>query len=139
VSEIVIDSSLTLSWCLGDESDGYAEAVLEALQTRTARVPCLWPFEVANGLWVNERRGRITLAEIQRALADLEALPIEVEATGYERAPRDVLALARQEGLTVYDAAYLELAMREGIPLATLDNALREAARRVGVPLFEPS
>jgi predicted nucleic acid-binding protein len=138
VSELVIDSSVTLSWCLADETDMYAEAILRALQSQSALVPCLWPFEVANGLRMSERRGRSTLAEIQRALADLEALPIEVEGVGHGRALREVLQLSRQEGLTVYDAAYLELAMREGLPIATLDDQLREAARRVGVPEFRP-
>jgi predicted nucleic acid-binding protein len=138
VSGIVVDHSISLSWCLGDESDAYAAAVLQALGTQAARVPCLWPYEVANGLWMSERRGRITPAEIGRALADLAALPIAVDATGYGRAFAEVLALARQEGLTAYDAAYLELAMREGLPLATLDQQLRVAAARVGVPEFQP-
>lgn len=138
MSELVVDSSVALSWCLADESDTYAAAILQALQTQTAQVPCLWPFEVANGLWTSERRGRITPTEIERVLADLEALPIEVEAAGYERALREVLALSRQQRLTAYDAAYLELAMREGLPIATLDQPLREAAARVGVAEFQP-
>jgi predicted nucleic acid-binding protein len=103
VNELVLDSSITLSWCLSDENSEYAEAVLQALRHQTARVPCLWPFEVANGLWVNERRGRITVAEIQRAIADLAALSISVDTASHGRAPREILALARQEGLTVYD------------------------------------
>jgi predicted nucleic acid-binding protein len=138
VNRLVVDSSVTMSWCLGDETDEYAAATLQALRTHTARVPCLWPFEVANGLWMAERRGRITLAEIQRALADVSALPIEVDGTGFGRAFQEVLGLARQEGLTAYDAAYLELAMREALPLATLDEPLRNAAVRVGVREFQP-
>jgi predicted nucleic acid-binding protein len=138
MSGLVVDNSISLSWCLGDESDVYAAAVLQALGAHTARVPCLWPYEVANGLWMSERRGRITPAEIGRALADLAALPIMVDAVGHSRALVEVLALSRQEGLTAYDAAYLELAMREGLPLATLDQQLREAAARVGVPEFTP-
>jgi predicted nucleic acid-binding protein len=135
---LVVDNSVSLSWCLGDESDAYAAGVLQALATNAARVPCLWPYEVANGLWMSERRGRITAAEISRALADLAALPIIVDAVGHTRALTEVLALSRREGLTAYDAAYLELAMREGLPLATLDQQLREAAARLGVPEFQP-
>ena len=86
-----------------------------------------------------ERRGRIQPAEIPRVLALLAPLPIQVQAAAHERARQEVLALARSEGLTCYDAAYLELAMREGLPLATLDGQLRDAAVRVGVPLFAPS
>jgi predicted nucleic acid-binding protein len=136
---LVVDSSVSLSWCLGDETEEYAEAVLRAMGSHTAHVPVLWPFEVANGLWMSERRGRITAADTQRALADLAALPIEIEGYGHTRARGEVLALARQEGLTCYDAAYLELAMRQGLPLATLDGQLRDAAGRVGVPLFASS
>jgi predicted nucleic acid-binding protein len=136
---LVTDSSLTLSWYLEDEESDYADAAHAALTSGAeALVPPLWPYEVANGLRMAERRGRLQAADIPRVLALLAPLPIEVETTGYERARQEVLDLARREGLTVYDAAYLELAMREGRVLATLDDDLRDAARRVGVPLFAP-
>ena len=96
----VLDNSISMSWCLGDESEEYAERVLLALRASRARVPCLWRYEVANGLAMSERRGRLTPAGIQRALADLAALPIEVEAASHERAMGEVLALAPQERLT---------------------------------------
>lgn len=134
----IVDSSVTLSWCFTDEADAYAEASLRALRAAEARTTSLWPFEVANGLLMGERRGRLTPADTQRALADLAALPIHVELTTPERALREGLLLARQEGLTVYDAAYLDLALREGLPIATLDRQMREAARRLGVAEFKP-
>jgi predicted nucleic acid-binding protein len=134
----VLDNSISLSWCLGDESDEYPTRVLLALRTTRARVPSLWPYEVANGLAVSERRNRLTPAGLQRALADLAALPIEVDPASHERGMGEVLALARQERLTAYDAAYLELAMREGLPIATLDQEIRAAAGRLGVELFDP-
>jgi len=134
----VLDNSISMSWFLGDESEEYAGQVLVALRTVRARVPCLWPYEVANGLAVSERRGRLTPAELERALTDLAALPIEVEATSHERARVAVLVLARQERLTAYDAAYLDLAMREGLPIATLDQEILDAAVHVGVARFEP-
>jgi predicted nucleic acid-binding protein len=138
VSELVADSSLTMAWYLEDEQDAYADAVLGALARVEAVVPPLWPYEVANGLLIAERRGRTTATNIQRILALLQPLPIRVDLAAHERARGEVLALARQENLTVYDAAYLELAMREGLPIATLDRALRLAAARVGVPEFAP-
>jgi predicted nucleic acid-binding protein len=138
VSDLVLDSSLTMAWYLEDEESKYADAVLDALPRREAVVPPLWPYEVANGLWIAERRGRTTATHIQRALALLQPLPIRVDLTSHERARGQVLTLARQEGLTCYDAAYLDLAMRDGLPLATLDRQLREAAARLGVPEFQP-
>lgn len=138
MSDLVVDTSLTLAWYLEDEQDSYADAVLGALADREAVVPPLWPYEVANGLWIAERRGRTTAARVQRILALLEPLPIRIDLAAPDRARGEVLALARQEGLTCYDAAYLDLAIRDGIPLATLDQQLRAAAARVGVPEFRP-
>lgn len=96
----VLDNSISLSWCLGDESEEYPTRVLLALRTTRARVPSLWPYEMANGLAVSERRNRLIPAGLQRALADLAALPIEVDPASHERGMGEVLALARQERLT---------------------------------------
>jgi len=139
VSDLVVDCSLSLAWYLEDEQSDYADAVLKVLPTKEAVVPPLWRYEIANGLLLAERRGRTTIGAVPRILALFEGLPIRVDATGHERARREVLDLARQEKLTTYDAAYLELALREGVPLATLDTDLKAAAARVGVAEFEPS
>jgi predicted nucleic acid-binding protein len=140
MNRFVVDSSLTMAWYLEDERDDYADATHAALiGGAEALVPPLWPYEVANGFRMAERRRRVQAAEIPRVLALLAPLPIRVQATAPERAQREVLALALQEGLTCYDAAYLELAMREGLPLATLDAQLKSAAARVGVAEFDPS
>jgi predicted nucleic acid-binding protein len=139
LTRLVVDSSLTMAWYLEDEQDAYADAVLAALIAGAeAVVPPLWPYEVANGLRMAERRNRLQAADIPRVLALLAPLPIQIQTTAHERARAEVLVLARQEGRTAYDAAYLELAMREGLPIATLDRQLREAAGRVGVPEFRP-
>ena len=138
LNRFVLDNSLTLSWYFEDERGPYSVATLRALDTGVAVVPALWPYEVANGLLMGERRGRITPTDTVRILGLLAALPIRIDLTSHERARGEILTLARQERLPCYDAAYLEIAMREGLPIATLDRQLREAAARVGVPEFQP-
>ena len=101
-----------------------------------AHVPGLWPLEVANALLVGERRGRTTAADAAHFLAILSAFPITVDDETVARAWADTMHLARAHNLSAYDAAYLELAMRRGLPLATLDDKLKAAAVAVGVPLF---
>jgi len=138
LNRFVVDSSLSLAWHFADEGGPYAARTLRALDDGEALVPPLWPYEVANGLLLAERRRRTTPTDTQRILGLLGGLPIRIEGHGHERARREVLDLARQEGLTTYDAAYLELAMREGLPLATLDTQLKPAAAHLGVPEFDP-
>jgi predicted nucleic acid-binding protein len=96
-------------------------------------VPGVWWFEVRNSLVVNERRGRLSETETAAFLRNLAQLSIHIDR---DPAEASVLSLARQHRLTVYDAAYLELAQREGLALATLDTALRQAASAIGVPLL---
>jgi len=100
-----------------------------------ALVPSLWPLEVANVLLVAERTKRLTKAQSMRLLKLLYDLPIIAENTTTERAWGEVLSLGRDYSLSSYDASYLELAMREGLPLATQDGSLKRAARKCGVPL----
>jgi predicted nucleic acid-binding protein len=96
-------------------------------------VPGLWSLEIANGLVTGERRGRIRPAESAAFVALLEELPIVADGATGARALHETMNLAREHGLTAYDAAYLELAMRLGLPLATGDRSLAAAAERVGV------
>jgi predicted nucleic acid-binding protein len=134
--EFVLDGSVTLGWAFRDEVSPYAEAVLDRLPFAPAFVPGIWPLEIANALLVAERRGRTTQARTVEIIAALASLPITVDNETSERAMRDTLSLARARHLSAYDAAYLELAMRRGLPLATLDQRLRDAAAAVGVPLY---
>jgi predicted nucleic acid-binding protein len=134
--EIVIDCSLTMCWCFPDENDPYARDVLRSLPERQVFVPALWPLEVANSLLVGERRNRLDEAETTEFVGLLASLPITVDQETSERALREILGLAREQHLSSYDAAYLELAMRRGLPLATLDRQLRGAAAAVGVDLY---
>ncbi|CAN5631109.1 type II toxin-antitoxin system VapC family toxin [soil metagenome] len=131
----MLDASVAVGWAFEDESGTYADAVLEALSDGGAVVPGLWGYEVVNALTEGERRKRILAADTERFLSLLKALPIEFEdsqpggLTGLAR-------LAREQELSAYDAAYLAVAIRRGLPLATQDRALKEAAYRSGVAVF---
>ena len=136
MSGFVIDASVALAWCFGDERTEATASLLERLQTDAAAVPSLWHLEVANGLALAERRGRITPAESAELIALLEMIEIVVDGETSARAFTRVLDLAREERLTAYDAAYLELAMRLGLPLASKDGDLCDAAERLGVSVL---
>jgi predicted nucleic acid-binding protein len=122
----VLDASIALCWAFEDESDPRADRALERMRTDTAWVPALWWFEVRNALIVCERRGRLSEADTVALLHMLARLRISVDRSPEGAA---VLSLARRHRLTVYDAAYLELAQRQGLEIATLDGALAGAAR----------
>jgi predicted nucleic acid-binding protein len=134
----VLDNSVTMSWCFPDEQDPYAREVLRALQGTAAAVPTLWPLEAANILLVGERRGRISQADSATFVGLLEGLPIRIDDATSEHAMRASLSLAWAQNLSVYDAAYLELALRRGLPIATLDAKLRAAASALGLGLYAP-
>ncbi len=134
---LVLDASVALAWCFEDEANSYTEAVLEALAEGEALVPTVWPLEVGNGLLVAERRGRLTQADTVQFLALLQQLPIAVEPETPERMLGELLSLAREYRLSSYDASYLDLAMRRGLPLATQDKGLRQAAARCGVRVYQ--
>ena len=133
---LVVDCSVTMAWCFEDECDELADAVLDRLADGEAWVPSLWPLEVANVLVAGERRRRLTAADSARFVELLMGLPIVVDDRSHERALSQVLAAARQLGISVYDASYLELAMRLGATPATRDAQLSAAAATAGVPLF---
>ena len=133
MSSFVLDASATLAWCFEDEGTVLAAAVLERLRDQEAVVPPLWLLELANGLVVAERRGRITRAESTRFLGLVGELPIRIDQTSTLNLASSVMELAREYDLSAYDAAYLELALRLGQPLATIDERLRSAADRAGV------
>ena len=133
----VVDASMTLSWCFVDEVTPYSRAVLAALETTYAVVPALWPFEVANALALAERRKRITQEGIADFLETLQRLPIQVERREAFWVWQATIALARDYRLTAYDAAYLELAKREQLSLATLDGDLQKAGIALGVAALE--
>jgi len=129
----VVDASIALSWYLPGETSAVSEAAFARLRDADAIAPILWWLEIRNTLVISERRQRITPAQIIQILTRLGELPVRLDAAPDSET---VLALARAHGLTVYDAAYLELALRLAIPLATLDRALAAAAPSAGVELL---
>lgn len=132
---VVVDSSVTMAWCFRDETTPYVLAVLERVRDEGAIVPGVWPLEVANTLLVGERRRRLREAETLQFVELLGDLDITMDPPDTDAVWEAVLPLARTHGLSSYDASYLELAARQGLPLATLDKDLRAAAGRLGVAL----
>jgi predicted nucleic acid-binding protein len=129
----VLDCSMTMAWVFSDEANEFTEALRESLLKENAVAPVLWPIEVGNVLLVAMRRGRIAREDWVRIRDDLSALPIDIDPDSYERVLDTVLPIADEYGLSVYDAMYLELALRRGLPLATLDRKLVEAANTAGI------
>jgi predicted nucleic acid-binding protein len=130
----VVDASVTLAWCFEDEATPQTEAILDRLINDTAIVPALWGLEISNVLLMGERRGRLTEAKSARFVALLGQLPIHVDSATVEMGA--VLAAGRRHELTAYDAAYLVLAEREGVALATTDTRLCSAAKGAGVAVI---
>ena len=138
MSRWVVDASLTLQWYLKDEEDrDYGLAVLAGLRENEAIVPFLWAYEISNALVMAHRRKRLAVGEINEILDNLGALPIRIDRPEPESVMK-LPALALDQELTVYDAAYLELALRLGLPMATKDKALKRAMANSGVKLVEP-
>jgi predicted nucleic acid-binding protein len=129
----VLDASVAACWAFDDEDHPKASQALERLRSEEAYAPVLWRFEICNLLVVNERRGRIDERDAGLVLRSLARLPIHLDAQAVES---DLLKLARSFRLSAYDAAYLELAARLGLPLATLDGRLAQAAQSAGVALL---
>jgi predicted nucleic acid-binding protein len=128
----VLDASVAGPWVLADEPSEAANRIAHRLLTESALVPTLWWYEVRNLLVVCERRGRLNRSDSDLFLSRLKNYPIKVDA---EPNWDDVMRLARKHRLTIYDASYLELAIRSKVPVATLGGALQRAAANEGVAL----
>jgi predicted nucleic acid-binding protein len=137
MDRLVLDSSIALAWCFDDERNAYADAIAALFPGVGAIVPSLWPLEVANSLIVGERRGRNSQANTARWTGFLGSLPIVIDEETTTRAWTDTMNIARSWDLSAYDAAYLELALRLGVAVATLDGKLKAAASAAGVPLYQ--
>ncbi len=135
----VLDNSVTMRWFFGDgkpQALAYAGRVLDAMQDVKALVPMTWGLEVANVIAKAEEKALVTEARSGAFLEMLEDVDIEVDAATFAHALSDTLQLARRYKLSAYDASYLELALRTGLPLATLDEDLQKAAKKAGVKRF---
>lgn len=140
MSNFVLDASVGLAWAVDDPEPDSARAIRESFLTgRIAIVPSLWVLEIANGLVMAERRGKLDLAEVERARDLYESMManyIEVQADSPQAGFREIQEIARKHQLTAYNAAYLFLALRHRLPLATLDGSLRVAAQKSGVEIL---
>jgi predicted nucleic acid-binding protein len=134
MSRCIIDASMAAAWCLPDESDD-ALMWLDAVAADGAIVPALWPFEINNVLLVAERRKRISEAGVLRARTLLDRLPIAIEPAPTSATASETLQLARRFALSFYDASYLELAIRNRLPLGSFDQPLCKAAKSHGIRL----
>ncbi len=139
MTSFVMDNSIAMRWLLASEKksdQAYAEAVLESLVDVDATVPNLWHVEAANVLVTAERRGELETGDVERFIAQLESLPIQVNPMTAHQAFSRTLSLPKAYKLSSYDAAYLELAIREGLPIATLDKDLLKAAKKADVAIY---
>lgn len=136
MTAFVLDASVAVAWCFDDEGTPAAWALLDRLRTAPGYVPTIWALEIGNILLGAERRRRITRARTTEFMEILDALDIRADSDVQPRALRVVLPLAREQDLTTYDASYLELAMRLGLPLATKDRALARAATTLRVEVL---
>ena len=132
----VVDNSVVMAWCFKDEINLYADSVLDSLEHFTAIVPSIWPLEVGNVLLVAERKNRLSAADSIRFIALLSQLPITVDQEPPERMIKEIFALARTHRLSTYDASYLDLAIKRGISIATLDDRLLYAAEQNNVSVM---
>ena len=130
---LILDCSLAMAWCFEDEASPEADTVLDRVRDGGAIVPALWYWEVGNVMTMALRRGRINESDCAIRLALLGALPIKTDDVGVARAWHETLSLAKSHGISVYDAAYLELALRQGGELATKDKALDAVANKLGI------
>lgn len=132
---LVVDASVALAWFFNDERTELTERLLDQVADKGAVVPAVWPLEVSNGLLMGHRRDRLTKADFYASLETLNAIPVTVDMPSLTHVLAKVPHLAQAHQLTTYDAAYLELAIRLGAPLATLDGQLTRVAKKCNHPL----
>lgn len=134
MTEFILDASMAVAWCIEDEANPAAQAVMDMLRDGRAYVPPLWPYEIANALASAERHGRITAVQAEKFVQLYRDLPIEIDPG--EPDILNLVVVARTSRLSAYNASYLVLSLRRGLPLATRDRQLAGAARAAGVQLI---
>ncbi|MCK5666775.1 MAG: type II toxin-antitoxin system VapC family toxin [Thiotrichaceae bacterium] len=141
MTDFVLDNSVAMRWLLASEKvsdQKYAEQVLESMRHVDALTPNLWHLEAVSVLLGAEKRGEVSLGEIERFISQLENLPILVDTLTAHQAFSRTLSLSRAYKISSYDASFLELAMREGLSLSTLDKKLTKAAKKADVEIYKP-
>lgn len=131
MASLVLDASVTLSWLMPDEKGQFE--ILDKVANEGAIVPTIWGLEISNSLLYAQRAGRITGLKRQNAIYLLKDLGIKVDRTSLEHIWSETMDLAERYGLTIYDASYLELALRYDLPLATIDKFLKQASKKAGI------
>jgi predicted nucleic acid-binding protein len=134
--DFVIDNSVVMAWCFEDGANSYADTIQDMLIENKAFVPAIWPLEVTNVLLVAERKKRISKAGSGHFTALLSQLPIEVEPSDTDTIFHETISLARQYMLSSYDASYIELAIRKGLPIATQEKAIIRAAKKIQIEII---
>ena len=141
MTDFVLDNSVSMRWLLASEKASdqkYAKNVLESMMEFDALTPNLWHLEAISVLLGAEKRGEISLGEIERFISQLENLPIHVDPLTAHQAFSRTLVLSREYNISSYDASYLELAVRNGLPLSTLNKKLVKAAKKADVEIYKP-
>lgn len=133
MSGLVLDASATLTWCFADEDGAYGEELIDEVANSGAVVPVIWSLEITNAIVVAERRNRLSATDGGTFISLVQELPIAIDGGSPTVVFGTTMELAREHGLSSYDASYLELAVRMELPLATLDRKLESAARNLGV------
>lgn len=132
----VVDSSVALAWCFEDEATAATRQLLNRMANEAAAVPAWWYIEISNVLALAERKGRITPVKVAEFIALIASLDLEIDVEAPSRAFTHLLPLCRTYHLTSYDAIYLDLAVRRRLPIATLDEPLRKAAKKIGIKVL---
>jgi predicted nucleic acid-binding protein len=127
---------VALAWCFPDEASEYADSVLVAVENQTVIVPAIWAVEITNALRAGERRKRIRQPDVRRSIELVNGLRVVEDGQLFADTASNILPLAREYDLSAYDAAYLDVAVRHEIPLATLDGALQKACKTAGIHIF---
>ncbi len=137
MSKIIVDCSIALAWSVENQSSPLTIDCERVVSAEGGLVPFIFPMEIGNALLVLERRGKLRVDQVDRALVELDLIELEIDNLLVENAHTALMPLARRHQLTLYDAAYLELSLRTDLPLATRDEALAKAAKKAGAILFQ--
>lgn len=136
MSDFVVDNSVVLSWVLKDENSKKSQKILNNLTSSRGYVPSLWPYELANALFVAQKRDRIKEVDSAAFIKHLKKLPIFIEESEYDTITKDVLSLSREHNITVYDASYMELAIRKNIAMASFDKLIIRLCQKIGIDAY---